>query len=157
MATYQELSTEFDALMSSNQMDLASKGDFSRAGELPDFSQAGIEEVVTKSLALADKIDAGGHIIDGIDQQIDLEVASSSLRANALELNAPVNGTPRHAILPNALGNFLMMTPIYFTRDPRDKGMIIKDLIARCNSLGAYLDGEASRLQLPVAAWANME
>src|SRR3989338_8904701 len=50
-----------------------------------------------------------------------------------------------------------MMTPIYFTRDPRDKGMIIKDLIARCNSLGAYLDGEASRLQLPVAAWANME
>ncbi len=143
--------------MSSDPLRLVEREDFSRASELPDVSREEIERNALKMISLADRIKASGYTGSNFDQTLDLELAEKWLRVTALESTGLVDGTPRYAVFPNPLVDLFSLTPVLLERDPRDKGKIVDDFVARFGQVDRYLKQTLARMDRPVAVWTKRD
>ncbi len=155
---YQVLADKFHKQMA-DPLTLTTNEDFSRAGELPDISAAAIEEKASAGLTLSREMAASLEGENGFtfDEGLDLQLAENLLRAAALEQLAPVDGMPRYAVKPDAMGTLSEQMPVVLDRDPREKGRVVKDIISRLGLLDRYLQQGADRLDRPVGVWTEME
>ncbi|MFH1063917.1 MAG: DUF885 family protein [Candidatus Woesearchaeota archaeon] len=157
MKSYKDICDAFHEHMSSDPIGLVSNEDFSRADELPDITREDVERDINESLSLAEKIAAAPKYNRNIDKTLDIELAQDLLNGNALFEGALIDGTPSHAMKPNALQKVLCHTTEYIERDPRNKSDIVGGFINRFNDFPFYLASELSRLDRPNAVWTGLE
>src|SRR3989338_7105794 len=157
---YNKLAGEFHGLMS-DPFSLTGNEDFSLAGELPDVSFDGVENRAQGLKSFSSRL--GGVLQDSqtanlpFDQRLDLELARDWSEAVYLEDMATVDGSPQHAVKPDAIQGFVDQISVVLDRDPRSKDVVIGDLISRLRGLGNYLDAGLERLDRPVDVWTRLE
>jgi len=91
------------------------------------------------------------------DHRLDLELARDWSNAVYLGDMATVEGIPMHTVKPDSLQGFLDQISAVLDRDPRDKGLVVDDLISRLRGLGKYLESGLERIDRPVKIWAKRE
>ncbi len=158
MVPYEELAERFEDVMGSNPFRCVEREDFSVANDLPDVTHGTKERYASDCRSLANRLRA--ELASGSfssDALLDLELAERWLGAEALETDTPIDGTPRHAVLPSALLDLLGLTPHYLERDTRSKSEIVEGVIRRFGALEGYLAQELFRLDKPVAVWVKRE
>ncbi|MEZ4228549.1 MAG: DUF885 family protein [Polyangiaceae bacterium] len=154
---YSSFAEAFHQHFSSNPNRRAQLGINRALGELPDPSLEAAKTRVRESQELVEACNALPKAELDFDQQLDLDLAALTLRAESVRDELSWGGHSRLERTPTAgddIGDGLFTL---FINDPRPAEERLADITQRVEAVPDYLGTLLGRLKLPVTRWVKMD